>query len=48
VVRLEDFENSGGGVGDVLLIDVIEGQPGSDRDVGEGRGDDDSGLRRSE
>ena len=48
VVRLEDFENSGGGVGDVLLRDIIEGQPGSDRDVGEGGGGDDGGLRGSE
>jgi len=44
VVRLEDFEDSGGGVGDILLIYVIKGQPGSDRDVGEGRGDDGGGL----
>ena len=44
MVRLEDFEDGGGGVGDVLLIYVIEGRPRSDGDVGEGRGGDDSGL----
>jgi len=48
VVRLEDFEDSGGGVGDVLLIYVIEGRPGSNRDVGEGRGGDNGGLGVSE
>ena len=40
MVRLEDFEDSGGSISDVLLIYVIEGRPGSDGDVGEGRGDD--------
>ena len=49
VVRtLEDLEDGGGGVRNVLLIDVIKGGPGGDRDVGEGRGGDDGGLRRSE
>jgi len=46
VVRtLEDLKDGGGGVRNVLLVDVIKGGPGSDRDVGEGRGGDDSGLR---
>jgi len=44
VVRLEDFEDGSGGVGDVLLIYVIEGRPRSDGDVGESGGDDDGGL----
>jgi len=44
VVRLEDFEDHGGGIGNVLLIYVIEGRPGSDGEVGEGRGGDNSGL----
>ena len=48
MVRLEDFEDSSGGVGDVLLIYVIEGQPGSNGDVGEGRGGNDGGLGGSE
>ena len=48
VVRLEDLEDCSGGVGNVLLIYVIEGRPGSDRDVGEGGGGDDGGLRGSE
>jgi len=48
VVRLEDFEDSGGSVGNILLIDVVKGGPGSDRDMGEGRGGDDGGLRGSE
>jgi len=44
VVRLEDFEDSSSGVSGVLLIYVIKGQPRSDGDVGEGGGDDSSGL----
>jgi len=49
VVRaLEDLKDGGGGVCNVLLVDVIKGGPGGDRDVGEGRGDDDGGLKRSE
>ena len=44
MVGLEDFKDGGGGIGDVLLINVIEGRPGSDRDVGEGRGGNDGGL----
>ena len=44
MVRLEDFEDSGSGVSDVLLIYVIEGRPRSDGDVGEGGGGDDGGL----
>jgi len=48
VVRLEDFEDRGSGVSDVLLIYVIEGGPGSNRDVGKGGGGNDGGLRGSE
>ena len=49
VVRaLEDLKDGGGGVRNVLLVDVIKGGPGGDRDVGEGRGGDDGGLRGSE
>jgi len=49
VVRaLEDLKDGGGGVRNILLIDVIKGGPGGDQDVGEGRGGDDGGLRRIE
>jgi len=49
VVRaLEDLKDGGGGVCNVLLIDVIKGGPGGDRDVGESRGGNDGGLRRIE
>ena len=46
VVRaLEDLKDGGGGVRNVLLVDVIKGGPGCDRDVREGGGGDDGGLR---
>ena len=48
VVRLEDFEDGGGSVSDVLLVYVIKGQPRGNRDVGEGRGGNDGGLGGSE
>ena len=48
MVSLEDFKNGCGGIGDVLLVDVIKGQPGSDRDLGEGRGGNYNGLRSVE
>jgi len=49
VVRaLEDLKDGGGGVRNVLLVDVIKGGPGGDGDVGEGRGGDDGGLRGGE
>jgi len=49
IVRtLDDFKDGSSGVRNILLIDVIKSRPGGDRDVGEGRGDDDSGLRRVE
>jgi len=49
VVRtLKDLKDGSGGVRNVLLVDVIKGRPGGDRDVGEGRGGDDSGFRGSE
>ena len=45
VVRaLEDLKDGGGGVRNVLLVDIIKGGPGGDGDVGEGRGGDDGGL----
>ena len=45
VVRaLEDLKNCGGGICNVLLVDVIKGRPGGDGDVGKGRGDGDGGL----
>jgi len=48
VVRtLEDLEDGGGGVRNVLLVYVIKGRPGGDGDVGEGGGGDDGGLRGS-
>jgi len=49
VVRtLKDLKDGGGGVHNILLIDVVKGRPGSDGDMGEGGGGDDGGLRRSE
>ena len=49
VVRaLKDLEDGGGGVCNVLLVNIIKGGPGGDRDVGKGRGGDDSGLGRVE
>jgi len=45
VVRaLEDLKDGGSGVRNVLLVDIIKGGPGGDRDVGEGGGGDDGGL----
>ena len=44
VVRLENFEDGGSSIGSVLLIYIIKGQPRSDGDVGEGRGDNGGGL----
>ena len=48
MVGLKNFEDGGGGVGDVLLVYIIKGRPRGDRDVGEGGGGNDSGLRGSE
>ena len=49
IVRaLKDLKDGGSGVRNVLLVDVIKGRPGGDGDVGEGRGGDDSRLRREE
>ena len=45
VGTLKDFKDGSSGVHNVLLVDVIKGRPGGDRDVGEGRGGDDGGLR---
>jgi len=44
VVRVEDFEDGGSSISDVLLVDIIKGRPGGDGDVGEGGGGDDGGL----
>jgi len=49
IVRaLEDLKDGGSGIRNVLLIDVVKGGPGSDGDMGEGRGGDDGGLGGSE
>jgi len=49
VVRtLEDLKDGGGGICNVLLIDVIKGRPGGNGDVGKGRGGNNSRLRGSE
>jgi len=49
VVRaLEDLKDGGGGVRNVLLVDVIKGGPGGNGDVREGGGGDDGGLRGGE
>ena len=45
---LEDLEDGGSGVRNVLLIDVIKGGPRGSGDVREGGGGDDGGLRGSE
>ena len=47
-VRIENFKDGGGGVGDVLLINVIKSRPRSDGDLGKGGGGDDGGLRSVE
>jgi len=45
VVRaLEDLKDGGSSVSNVLLIYVVKGGPGSNGNVGEGRGGDDGGL----
>jgi len=44
-VQIENLKDGGGGISDVLLINVIKGQPGSDRDLGKGGGGDNGGLR---
>jgi len=49
VVRaLKDLKDGSGGICNVLLIDIVKGRPGSNRDMGEGGGGDDGRLRRSE
>ena len=48
MVRVEDFKDGSSGIGNVLLIYIIKGRPGSNGDVGEGGGGDDGGLRGSE
>jgi len=49
VVRtLKGLEDSSSGICNVLLVDVIKGGPGGDRDVGKDGGGDDSGLGRVE
>jgi len=48
VVELEDFKDGSGSVSDVLLINIIKGRPGGDRDVGEGGGGNDGRLGSSE
>ena len=41
---MEDLKDGGGGVRNVLLVNVIKGGPGGDRDVGEGGGGNGGGL----
>jgi len=49
VVRtLKDLKDGSGSVYNVLLVNIIKGGPGGDRDVGKGRGGDNGGLRSSE
>jgi len=49
VVRaLEDLKDGSGSVHNVLLVGIIKGGPGGDRDVGEGGGGDNGGLGSSE
>ena len=49
IVRtLEDLKDGSSGVRNVLLIDIIKGGPGGDRDMGKGRGGNSSGLRSVE
>jgi len=49
IVRaLEDLEDGGGGVCNILLVDVIKGGPGGNGDVGEGGGNNGGGLRSVE
>ena len=45
VVRaLEDLKNCSSSVCNILLVNIIKGGPGGDRDVGKGGGGDDGGL----
>jgi len=49
VVRtLKDLEDGGSSIHNVLLVNIIKGGPGGDRDVGKGRGGDDGRLGRVE
>ena len=43
-VRVENLKDGGGGIGDVLLINIVKGRPGSNRDLGKGGGGDDGGF----
>ena len=43
-VRVENLKDCSGSVGDVLLIDVIKGRPGSNGDLGKGGRGNDGGL----
>ena len=47
-VRIENLKDCGGSVGDILLINIIKGRPRSNRDLGEGGGGNDGGLRSVE
>jgi len=45
IVRtLQDLEDGGSGVRNVLLINIIKGRPGGDGDMGKSGGGDDGGL----
>jgi len=45
---LKDLKDGGGGICNVLLVNVIKGGPEGNRDMGEGRGGNSSGLRSVE
>ena len=49
IVRaLEDLEDGSGGIPNVLLIDIVKGGPGGNRDMGEGGGGNNDRLRSVE
>jgi len=45
---LKDLKDGSGGICNILLVNVIKGRPGGNRDMGEGRRGDSSGLRSVE
>jgi len=46
-VTVQYLKDGGGGIGEVLLVDVVNGRPGGDGDLEESGGGDDGGFRRS-
>ena len=47
-VTVKYLKDSGGGISKVLLVDIVNGRPGGDGNLREGRGSDGGGLRGSE